>query len=205
MKKAFIFILALILLAQITLPAFAQTQPVLVVGKRVINFTSGNLNWSNYIIASPGDTLGFSISLQAGNQDVHNVVVKDALPSNLILQNGIAVTGAPNYSGNNIVSGITISTIPARQIVVIGYQAQVAQNTLGSITNIVAVTSQEAGSQTAFATVSVQPASNPTNVPTGLTNNFFTDSFLLPLVLIILGMWFYFSGKAHNFATRIKS
>lgn len=42
-------------------------------------------------------------------------------------------------------------------------------------------------------------------VSTGLTNNPITDSFLLPLLLIAGGLWFYFSGKIYVFADKIKA
>jgi len=42
-------------------------------------------------------------------------------------------------------------------------------------------------------------------VSTGLTNNFLTDSFLLPLLLIAAGLWFYFSGEADMLADKLKS
>jgi len=42
-------------------------------------------------------------------------------------------------------------------------------------------------------------------VSTGLTNNFLTDSFFLPLLVIVLGLWFYFSGEIYIWADRIKS
>jgi len=43
------------------------------------------------------------------------------------------------------------------------------------------------------------------DVSTGLTNNFLTDSFLLPLLMIVLGLWLYLSGEIDNFANWIKS
>ncbi|MCX6718300.1 MAG: hypothetical protein NTY81_01710 [Candidatus Staskawiczbacteria bacterium] len=42
------------------------------------------------------------------------------------------------------------------------------------------------------------------SVSTGLTNNFLTDSFLLPLLLIIFSAWFYFSGEIYVFADKLK-
>jgi hypothetical protein len=41
-------------------------------------------------------------------------------------------------------------------------------------------------------------------VSTGLTNNFLTDSFFLPLLLIIVGLWFYFSGATNKLADWLK-
>ncbi len=41
-------------------------------------------------------------------------------------------------------------------------------------------------------------------VDTGLTNNFFTDSFFMPLLIIILSLWLYFSGRVDKLANRLK-
>jgi len=42
-------------------------------------------------------------------------------------------------------------------------------------------------------------------VSTGLTNNFLTDSFFLPLLMIIAGLWFYFSGAAYMVTDKLKA
>jgi len=41
-------------------------------------------------------------------------------------------------------------------------------------------------------------------ISTGLTNNFWTDSFFLPLLIVLISLWFYFSGKAYAFADWLK-
>ena len=42
-------------------------------------------------------------------------------------------------------------------------------------------------------------------VSTGLTNNFLADSFFLPLLLIIAGLWLYFSGTLYTVVDKIKA
>lgn len=181
------------------------------VNKQVIDITSGNLNWSSSVNANPSDILSFSITLQTNGQDVHNVMVHDILPANLIYRGNLTVGTNSNYGGD-ITSGVNIGTIYASQPVVIAYQAQVASaenfnfgaNTLA---NNATVTSTEAGSQTSSATVIVNKNQvyGVTTVSTGLTNNFLTDSFFLPLLLIVLGLWFYFSGNIYDFADWVKT
>lgn len=180
---------------------------ILTVNKSAINFSSGGLNWSTSQNASPSDVLGFAIALQAGNQDIHNVFVRDSMPSGLIYQNNFTITGSSNYTGNDIASGITINTIPANQIVIIGYQAQVASFSnfsygVSTLNNNITATSNETGTITDSAIIYVNKSSaaGATDLPTGVTNKFFTDSFFLPLLLIFLGSWFYFTGRAYKFA-----
>lgn len=174
--------------------------------KKVINLTSGNLNWQASANANPGDILSFAITMQADGQDVHNVVIRDILPANLIYKGNMTVNASLNYSGSPV-SGINIGTIPAGGIEVIAYQVQVAPKanfSYGStiLNNSASITSTEAGTQTASAQVLVSNSSvsGATYLPTGLTNDPIRDSFFFPVALILLGSWFYFSGNAYAFA-----
>lgn len=42
-------------------------------------------------------------------------------------------------------------------------------------------------------------------ISTGLTNNILTDSFFFPLMIIVLGIWLYFSGSAYKFADWLRA
>lgn len=181
------------------------------VSKQVIDLTSGNLNWSASVNANTSDILSFAITLQAYNQDVHNVIVRDILPANLTYRGNVIINTGLNYSGD-ITSGINVGTVYANQPTVVAYQVQVAP--VGSfnygattLTNSATITSQEAGSQNASATITVNRTLvyGATTVSTGITNNFLTDSFFLPLLLIIAGLWLYFSGGAHKLADKIRA
>lgn len=185
---------------------------ILTTNKQVINLSTGNLNWQTSVNAKPGDILSFAITMQAGNQDIHNVVVHDNLPANLIYKGNLTVNATTNYSGNPS-AGINIGTIPANGVEIVSYQVQVAQSTnfiYGSTTlsNSATITSTESGTQTARSTVIVNTTTaaapmtyyGPTYISTGLTNNPVTDSFFLPILLIILGSWFYFSGNVYKFS-----
>lgn len=186
----------------------------LTVTKQVINLTSGNLNWQSSVNANPGDILSFAITMQANGQDIHNVFLRDNLPANLIYRGNMTLNTSVNYLGSPM-SGINIGTIPAGGVEIISYQVQVSPTnysyTNTTASNLATVTSSEAGTQTASATVLVNNSvispivnpiiyTQPTYISTGLTNNPITDSFFLPLFLIILGAWFYFSGKIYVFA-----
>ncbi len=185
---------------------------VLTVTKKVINLTSGNLNWSTSVNAKPLDMLTFAITLQAnGNQDIHNVYIRDILPANLIYKDNLMLNTTLNYSGDPVF-GINIGTVSAGNVAVLSYQAQVANyNNLpygtSVLTNSATITSTEAGSQTSSAAVFVNNSLvyGATNISTGLTNNFLTESFFLPILLIVLMSWLYFSGRAYKFAYWLKS
>jgi uncharacterized repeat protein (TIGR01451 family) len=183
----------------------------LTVTKQVINLTSGNLNWSTSVNANPGDVLAFAITMQAnGGQDIHNVFVRDVLPSGLVYRGNMTVNASLNYAGDPI-SGINVGTIPVNGVEVISYQAQVVlspgtQYGIATRNNSATITSAEGGTQTVSASVVVNNSAvlGATDISTGMTNNPITDSFFLPIMLIILGAWFYFSGNAYRFADRIR-
>lgn len=181
---------------------------VLTVTKSVINVTSGNLNWQSSVNATAGNIVSFAVTLQPGSQDIHNVYLRDILPANLIYRGNLTMN-TTNYSGD-ITAGINIGTVYANQPVIISYQAQVSPYLpYGSmvLTNNVTVTSTEAGTETASSSVLASNATavyGATYVSTGLTNGFLTDSFFLPLLLIITGLYLYFSGNVYKFADWLK-
>lgn len=182
----------------------------LTVSKRVMNITSGNLAWFPSVNANPYDILGFAITLQANNQNVHNVTVSDILPSYLINQQGVMINTNQYYNGNNT-SQINVGTVYVGQPIVVSYRAQVAPDSnfsyeMTTITNNASITSSETGTQTASASVIVNKSgvSGVTIVSTGITNGLVSDSFILPLLMIVFGMWLYFSGNANKFADKLK-
>jgi len=172
----------------------------LTVTKTVRNLTSGS-GFSTSAYANPSDMLMFMITLQSANQDVQNVFVRDSLPANLIYSNQLVVARPNNAYGNysgDILSGINLNTIPAGQTVTITYQTQVASVanfSYGTTTlnNNVNVISSVYGNLNAMASVVVTRSAvlGASTIATGLTNNFWLDSFVLPLlvVLIIIVMW----------------
>jgi len=189
------------------------------VNKTVRNITAGNSGFSGSTYANPLDMVLFMITLQASGQDVQNVFVRDTLPTNLIYANQLVVactTNTGNYNNNynnncnnniynysgNIVSGINLNTIYAGQMVTITYQAQVANAANFSygtttLTNNVSVTSSNTGytpSTNASVVVTRGAVLGASTVSTGLTNNFWLDSFFLPLIITLIGIWMLRSG-----------
>lgn len=181
------------------------------VSKKAVNITRNNLNWSNLINAYPSDILSFSVTLQAGNQDLHNVSIRENLPANLIYNDTLLINATRDFSANPV-SGINVGTIRAGEIVIVSYQVKVANSgnfaygtsTLSSETTISAdgISQQIATNSILVDNTAVSGAStiSPTNLSTGLTNKFLTESFFLPMILIVIGSWFYFSGQVYVFA-----
>ena len=185
-----------------------NTTSNLTVTKTVRNLTIGT-GFSSSTYASPSDALMFLITLQAtGNQSAQNVFVRDILPANLIYNNQlvIACSGGSNCTNNynnsgSIAYGINLSTIYPGQTITISYQAQVAgvANFVYGVTtlnNSVSATSSNAGSVNATASVIVTRSGvlGASTISTGLTNNFWVDSFFLPLIITLIVIWMWRSG-----------
>ena len=179
----------------------------LTVAKTVRNLTTGT-SFVNSTYASPSDMLMFMITLQAsGNQSVQNVVVRDTIPAGLIYNNQLTVACAGNngncnnYSGD-IISGLNLNTISAGQTVTITYQAQLASApnfSFGTTTlnNSTTVSGSQIGyTPTSSASVVVTKAGvlGASTVSTGLTNNFWVDSFFLPLLITLIFIWMWRAG-----------
>lgn len=181
----------------------SPTNSTLSVSKSVINLTSRNLNWASSVNAKPGDILSFAITLQAGNQNVNNIVVRDILPAGLIYKGNLTINATLSNSDPTL--GLNVGTIPANEICVIAFQAQVVSYGnygINTLTNTATITSNETGTQTATATIMINNTGTlgATDIATGSTNYFLIDSFLLPMFLIIFMSWLYFTGRVYRFA-----
>lgn len=186
----------------------SSTAGTLSVSKKVINLTSGNLNWQTSVNAKPGDVLSFVITIQTGSQEVQNVFVKDVLPQGLIYKDSLMVNATLDNS-NNPANGINLGTVEPNGTEVISYQAQVSSffgYGTSVVTNTASVTSNNAATQTASSSVAVTntAVSGATIIATGLSNKFLTESFFLPLLLIVIMSWLYFTGKVYRFADWLK-
>lgn len=172
------------------------------VSKLVRNTSTGNPSWSNSTYANPSDTLQFQITVQnSSSQIVNNITVRDTFPANLYYRNNLILDNAANFG--DITSGIVIGNLFPGQTKVITYRAEIApsQNFVfgtTTLTNAVSVTNTGAGynqnTSTASVIVTKTQIFGATSVSTGLTDNFFVDSFFLPLALALIGVWLYKSG-----------
>jgi uncharacterized repeat protein (TIGR01451 family) len=189
------------------------------VTKTARNLSNGG-GFSNSINANPSDIIMFMITVQNnGNQSAQNVFIRDSLPANLIYNNQLVVSCSGgsynnncngnyyNYSGN-ITSGINLNTVYTGQTVTITYQAQVAPAssfTYGATTinNNASVTSSNYTGNSSAASIMITKATvlGASTISTGLTNNFWIDSFFLPLFITLVIIWMWKSGIFIGFET----
>ncbi len=165
----------------------------------VRNLSSGNLNWSNSIAASPSDVIQFQVTvLNNSGQNISNATVRNVLPANLIDYNNLTLDGIAN--SGNIINGLLIGNLSIGQTRTIAYQTRVAglQNfSFGTTTltdNVyLANTDTSFNYSNANASIIVTRGNvlGATDVSTGLTNNPLIDSFFLPLVILIAGIWLF--------------
>lgn len=145
------------------------------------------------------------ITLQAQNQDVNNVVVRDTVPTGLTYSNQLVIARSNGSSGNysgDIITGLNLNTISAGQTVTITYQAQLLGSTgftFGTTTlnDPTYTTSSATGyNPTASASVIVTKAGvlGASTISTGLTNNVLYDSFIIPLIITLIGLLMWRSG-----------
>jgi len=178
------------------------TNSTLTVSKTVKNLTTGS-GFASSVYASPSDTLMFMITLQpSGNQDLTSVYIRESLPANLIYQNQLTVSGSNNNYSGDIISGMNLNTISAGQTVTITYQVQVAsaQNfgygttTLTSNTSVTGSSLNYNPNSSASVIVTRSGVLGASSISTGLTNNFWVDSFFLPLSITIFLLWMWKTG-----------
>ena len=103
----------------------APEYPKLAVNKLVKNISKNHNSWYNSVSASPSDIISFSILVSSfGEGAAENVIIKDILPSKMSYYGSLKVDGE-NFSGN-IISGINLGDIPAKQSRTITFKAKVA-------------------------------------------------------------------------------
>ncbi len=182
-----------------------QTNATLSVTKTVRNLTT-NTSFASSVYANPSDVLMFLITLRNnGSQNAQNVYVRDSLPANLTYNNQMIVARSNNsygsYSGD-IMSGLNLNTIPAGQTATVTYQTQVAGVAsfiygTTTLTNTVSTTSSNVSyipNASASVIVTRTGVLGASIVATGLTNNFWIDSFLLPLLVTLILIWMWRAG-----------
>jgi len=167
------------------------------VNKLVQNITDST-SYQDSVFADPNERLSFQININAGGTALQDVIVKDALPNKIIYLGNLKVDNVS--SSGNITLGFNIGNFSSNQTKIITFDASVADSsqfgagTTNLINSILVYNSIVAKTDTATVAVYKATGSGPTSVPTGLTNNIFLDSFLLPLALSFTIIWLF---KSH--------
>ncbi len=169
---------------------YEEEEEDLTVTKRVKSVERDTIYLSS-LNASPGELINYSIRVSARDARARDVVVKDALPSNLSYAGNLRVDGV-RVSGN-IGSGIDIGDIRAGEYKTVTFDVRVAPRdhfVIGttSMTNVARATSEN-DSTTGRATVHVKrerATTTPTEVPTGISGNTVLDYIVLPFLLALL-------------------
>lgn len=171
--------------------------PTLTVNKLVRNISDGT-SYLDSVLADPNEIVSFSIKVRAGNASLQNIIIKDTLPDKIIYPDNLKIDGAT--STGNIISGLNIGNLSANQTKTITFDARISGPTQFNpgettlINTALAYNNLIANSDTAKVIVIKETGSPATDVPTGLTNNLFLDSFFLPLVITLLIIWIF---KSH--------
>ncbi|TSC75744.1 MAG: FG-GAP repeat-calx-beta protein [Parcubacteria group bacterium Gr01-1014_30] len=165
------------------------------VSKTVRNLSQGT-SFAESVAANPTDVIVVAITVRAGLNSVSNVTVTDNLPSGLNFQGDLRVDSV--LRSGSITSGLFLGNLAAGQSSTITFLANVAQAqsfAFGEtrLTNRAVVTAGSASfSDTAEIVVTrAQVAGAATTIPTGFTDNILLDSFLIPLVLALAGVWLF--------------
>jgi len=163
---------------------------------KTVRSLSRGTAFSDLIYANPKEMLTFGIGIKAGNDPLYNLVVKDFLPSGIIYQGDLRVDDI--LTTGDIFAGLNIGNLAAGQERRITFRGDVAGAESFSfgqteLTNTASVSSGvDSRSDTAKVVVTrAAVAGAATDVSTGLTNNIFFDSFLLPLMITLLIIWFF--------------
>ncbi len=179
---------------QITVNVSSATT-TLQVNKLVRNISDGT-GYYEWLYADPGESLTFQINVIAGSAGLQDVVVKDTLPGKITYLGNLKIDNVS--SSGNIILGFDIGDFSANQTKVITFDAKVADSNQFSagvtnlINSVLVYNSITANSDT--AKVVINRATGPTSVPTGISNNIFLDSFIIPLALSFLMLWAF---KSH--------
>lgn len=165
---------------------------------KVAQSSSNVTSYSDTVSASPGEKVSFRIGVTTGSAGLQGIIVKDTLPSKIIYLGNLKIDNV-SYSAD-ITSGLNIGDLSSNQTKIITFDASVADSTKFSIgtttliNTVLVYNSLFATSDTAKVMVYKATGAGPTTVPTGLSNNFFLDSFFLPIAIALFTIWIF---KSH--------
>lgn len=156
------------------------------ISKFVRNLSDGT-SWLDSVLAEPGEVLSFYIEIKnTGSSSLFNVIVRDALPNKMIFAGNLKIDNI--LTTGDIISGLNIGNLSANQTKIITFNVHLAGNDQFIFGETKLINSASALDSSDIATVIVRKTGvlGATTVSTGLTNNLFLDSFLLPLIICLI-------------------
>lgn len=176
-------------------PAAQVTAADFTVRKTVRNISRGT-NFVDSLFASPGEPLVFGIGIRVGANPVTNLVVSDILPGAIIYRGDLRVDNV--LSSGNIFTGLNLGSLSAFREVRITFRGDVAGSAsfVFGQTELTNTASASSGGVFASDTAKIivtrsEVAGAATEIVTGITDNIFLDSFLLPLLITLLIVWLF--------------
>jgi len=167
---------------------------ILRVEKSVKNVTRGDSQWyEKYIHASPNDIVSFRIEIKADGGNLDNLTLRDNLPLNLIYQENLTIDG--NYISKDITKEeINLGDINSGESKIITFLAKVAGRdnfNYGStdLINTSVVESNESSEADSVKVIVVKKGI--AGISTGVTNNLFFNTLLIPLILSLALIWLF--------------
>jgi uncharacterized repeat protein (TIGR01451 family) len=168
-----------------------STSANLIINKTVKNLTNGGA-FADSVYAKPGDVLSFSLKITS-EEAMQNVIIKDLLPSGIIIRTASLKINGAVLSGN-LSTGINIGFLAAGQPRTVTFNADISvdSNFNYGETKLVnyATVYNSSYSDTDDATVIVTKTkvSGATSISTGsgLTNNATVNSLILSSLLVAL-------------------
>jgi len=172
--------------------------PTLTIIKLVRNLSDGTA-WLDSVSADPSEVLSFSIQITAGGSFLQNVILRDTLPDKIKYRGNLKIDGIS--SSGDILSGLNIGNLSSNQTKTITFDADILEadrfafGETQLINSALAFNVETSNSDTAkIIVIKRAVAGAATGISTGLTNNPFLDSFLLPLVIALIIIWLF---KSH--------
>jgi len=163
--------------------------------KKTVRNLSDGTDFAESVAADPTEVLNFSIEVSVNEGSVSNLILKDEMPDRINYRSGSLTIDGESSTGD-VFSGINLGQMSAgdkKTIVFTAYLADRDQFSLGEnkLVNKAEVTGDDVSvSDTAEVIVTKKAVAGAvTDISTGLTNNFFVDSFFLPLLITFLILW----------------
>jgi len=176
-----------------TVTASITSAGTLTVNKWVRNLSDGT-GWSDSVSADPSEIISFLIEVTAVNSSLQDVIIKDILPDKMVYRsNSLKIDGIS--SAGDISSGLNIGSLSANQKKTVTFDADISgadRFVFGDtqlINSALVYTGNTSGSDTAKVIVTRKAVAGATTISTGLTDNIFIDSFLIPLVIALILIW----------------